>query len=288
MHIGPQQIAPSLLQAGLPAGDLAPVAGGSLPAFRLSRPGQAWFIKVLPDADMAAAEADGLSALAAGSARIPGVICQCPVTEGALLVLEWLNLAPVSAVDEEAFARALADLHRQSGPHFGWHRDNWIGRSPQYNRPQPDWAGFFRDQRLAPQLAGAMDAGLPGAVAGEVEWVMGNIHGWLDHEPRPTLVHGDLWLGNRAMAGARPALFDPAVYYGDPLVDMAMLHLFGQPGDAFWPVYRAENPVDLALFRRLRPLYDLYHWLNHFTLFGESYLTPLQRCCAVLRRELRG
>ncbi|MGB1221282.1 MAG: fructosamine kinase family protein [Alcanivoracaceae bacterium] len=288
MHLGPRQLQHSLARAGLPAGELTPVSGGSLPAFRLSRGGQAWFIKVVPDADMAAAEADGLHALAKAPVQVPEVVHQSAMADGALLVLQWLTLRPVVAADEEAFGRCLAALHRLTGPHYGWHRDNWIGQGRQHNCPADDWAVFFRDQRLAPQLRRARAAGLPADVAGEVEWAMQRIHAWLDHAPAPVLVHGDLWSGNRAMAGHRPALFDPAVYYGDPLVDLAMLHLFGGPGAAFWPAYTALNPVDGKRFRRVQPLYDLYHWLNHFTIFGDSYLTPIQRCCAALRRELRG
>ena len=288
MPIKPQQLHGALARAGLPTGQLAPVAGGSLPAFRLDGGDQAWFIKLLPDADMVAAEADGLAALARSTAVVPAVYGQCPIPGGSLLVLEWLELAQIRDDHEAAFACSLAALHDQRGDSFGWHLDNWIGAARQHNTPTAQWRAFYRDQRLAPQLRWACHAGLPEQVADEVRWVMQHLDAWLAEDPVPSLVHGDLWSGNRAVSNGQPALFDPAVYYGDPLVDLAMLHLFGSPGAAFWPAYEACRAVDRQQFSRRQPLYDLYHWLNHFTLFGESYLSAVRRCCATLRQELHG
>ena len=284
----PQHLHAALARAGLPGGQLTPVSGGSLPAFRLDARDQAWFIKLLPDRDMAAAEADGLAALARSTAVVPAVHGHCPIPGGSLLVLEWLDMAPIRDVHEAAFACCLAALHDQRGGSFGWHRDNWIGAARQHNTSAGQWLAFYRDQRLAPQLQWACLAGLPGQEADEVRWVMQHLDAWLAEDPVPSLVHGDLWSGNRAVSNGQPALFDPAVYYGDPRGDLAMLHRFGSPGAAFWPAYEARRAVDRQQFNRRQPLYDLYHWLNHFTVFGESYLGAVQRCCATLRRELYG
>jgi hypothetical protein len=34
-----------------------------------------------------------------------------------------------------------------------------------------------------------------------------------DHDPAPSLLHGDLWGGNDAAVGGQPVLYDPALYY---------------------------------------------------------------------------
>ena len=54
---------------------------------------------------------------------------------------------------DAALGSALAELHRTTAKAHGWHRDNTIGTTPQDNAWTDDWATFFRDRRIAPQLA---------------------------------------------------------------------------------------------------------------------------------------
>ena len=73
------------------------------------------------------------------------------------------------------------------------------------------------------------------------------------------------------VSGSRePAIFDPAVYYGDRETDIAMTRLFGGFGPRFYAAYQATWPLDQAAGTR-RTLYNLYHVLNHFNLFGGGY-----------------
>ncbi|MDX1802720.1 MAG: fructosamine kinase family protein [Alcanivorax sp.] len=48
-----------------------------------------------------------------------------------------------------------------------------------------------------------------------------------------------------------------------------MLNLFGHPPQAFYEGYPGGMPDSRQ--RRAWPVYDLYHWLNHFNLFGGHY-----------------
>ena len=94
----------------------------------------------------------------------------------------------------------------------------------------------------------------------------------------PSVLHGDLWAGNTAALGDQTAVvFDPAPYFGDPETDLAMLELFGGPlPEAFLMGY---GPMTVDRAKR-RPLYDLYHALNHLNLFGASYTSMVRRCLA--------
>lgn len=92
-----------------------------------------------------------------------------------------------------------------------------------------------------------------------------------DHDPLPSLLHGDLWSGNVAAdACGNPVLFDPATYYGDREADIAMSELFGRFDQRFYDAYQEAWPRDPGYDRR-RTLYNLYHVLNHFNLFGGGY-----------------
>jgi|GEM_PF-6840857 len=63
----------------------------------------------------------------------------------------------------------------------------------------------------------------------------------LAHKPVPSLLHGDLWGGNKGFCkkGGKvvPVIFDPAAYYGDREADVAMTYVFGGFNAAFYKGY---------------------------------------------------
>jgi len=82
-------------------------------------------------------------------------------------------------------------------------------------------------------------------------------------------------------------IFDPAVYYGDREADVAMTELFGGFPKRFYDAYREAWPLDPGYGTR-RTLYNLYHILNHFNLFGGGYAGQAQRMTEQLLAEVRG
>ena len=261
------------------------LGGGDTGAtFQVDLNGRPAFLKWLPDVDALDAEADGLAALAK-AIRVPEVLDHDDLAGGRALLLEWLPLAAPGEPFWPALGRALAALHGVEGERFGHHRDNWIGANPQYNRPDTDWPRFFVEQRLLPQLRWARDRGLEAAVGERLERVMARVPAWLAGlSVRPALVHGDLWRGNvGTLAGDRPVVFDPAVYYGHAEVDLAMLSLFGRVPEAFYRAY-GQNPRAADFQHRVR-LYNLYHLLNHFNLFGGGYAGAVADSATALLRD---
>jgi fructosamine-3-kinase len=223
------------------------------------------------------AEADGLVALGSTKAiRVPTVVARLASSDTSILVLEWLDIG--AARDDAAFGRALAALHRSTplrgpgGERYGWTRDNWIGGTPQHNQWTDDWCVFFREQRLAPQLALAGRQGAGGRIARDGDHLLVKLPTLLrNHGPEPSLLHGDLWAGNAAaLAGGEPVVFDPAVYAGDREADIAMTELFGGFGPDFYAAYNDAWPLERDYEIR-REVYNLYHVLNHLNLFGGGY-----------------
>jgi len=268
-------------------------ASGFGDAWSVDAGGRRHFVKIASQgrAEMIDCEADGLRALAGtGAIRVPRIVASGSTGSSAFLVLEWLDVAgPAQAM----LGRSLAQLHRAQppqGPHgerFGWHRDNWIGATLQVNTWSDDWCAFFRDQRLAPQLARAADNGHRGLQhpGGELLAALPTLLG--DHRPVPSLVHGDLWSGNAAtLRDGDGAVFDPAVYVGDREVDLAMIELFGGFDPGFRDAYEARWPLDDGYPLR-RDVYNCYHLLNHLNLFGSGYLSRVQSCIATLLAATR-
>lgn len=260
-------------------------------ALSVAGSGARYFVKHGPadTREMFEAEADGLAALAeTGAVRVPAVIALGSDDEGACLILEYLELSPLSsAQDGTRFGEALAELHQHTGERFGWTRNNFIGRNPQDNTQSENWAMFFARQRLAPQLARAKENGFDGDLQRHGRRLIERLAAmFLDYRPQPSLLHGDLWHGNAAMtADGQPALFDPAVYRGDREADLAIAELFGGFPPAFYSAYRHAWPLSDG-FETRKPLYALYHVLNHLNLFGHSYLREAERLTTRLDFEL--
>lgn len=261
-----------------------PVGGGCISRnLCVADGGRRYFVKVAADAgERFAAEADGLAALARCTALVvPRVIAQGQAGGDDFLVLEWLELA--DSDDDAPLGTALAALHDLACPRFGWPRDNFIGATPQANgatNDGNDWPGFFAERRLRPQLARAARNGAAQLPA-RAEALLAALPRLLGHAPRPVLLHGDLWHGNAGCARGRPALFDPAVYAGDGETDLAMAALFGGFSPRFFAAYHAHHPPAAGHETRRR-LYQLYHVLNHYNLFGGGYVRQAEALMAQL------
>jgi protein-ribulosamine 3-kinase len=234
------------------------------------------FVKVAPVQRWAMfeAEAAGLDELRrANAVRVPRVLGIAATETAVALALEWIDFGRGSHASETALGEQLAAQHRVSAHAFGWYRDNTIGSTPQANQWCDDWIGFFRERRLRPQLALAGANGFEGRLQARGEVLLSRLDRLLPapHEP-PCLLHGDLWGGNWGVdAQGAPVIFDPAVYFGDRVADIAMTRLFGGFGTSFYAAYEAAWPLPPDSERRIE-LYNLYHILNHLNLFGGGYL----------------
>ncbi|HHJ11630.1 MAG TPA: fructosamine kinase family protein [Chromatiales bacterium] len=220
--------------------------------------------------EMFEAEAEGLHELRKADAiRVPEPIATGVSGRNAWLVMEALPLG--ASPDPTRFGEQLARMHEYHAPHYGWHRDNTIGSTPQPNGWMDDWVAFLRERRLGFQLELARSRGLDPRTVAVGERLLESLPAFFDSPPAASLLHGDLWRGNvGGLPDGSPAIFDPAVYYGDAEADLAMTELFGGFGEPFFAAYRAVRPISPDYPTR-RTLYNLYHILNHYNLFGGGY-----------------
>ncbi len=253
-----------------------PVSGGDISdAWRVITRSGAIFLKSGPlqARDQFAAEAEGLLEIAAtNSVRVPAVLATGENDGGAFLALEWIQFEPANAEVEAQLGERLALMHACTQQNFGWHRANTIGLTPQHNPRTDNWVEFFREHRLGFQLQLARHNGFTGELQVRGAQLLKRLPGFFDEGgTEAALLHGDLWGGNWAGANGEAVVFDPAVYYGDREADIAMTHLFGGFGPAFYSAYEARWPKRDGYAER-QCLYQLYHVLNHLNLFGSGYL----------------
>lgn len=236
--------------------------------------------------DMFIAEAEGLNALASTETiRVPQPVCWGSGEDRAYIVMESIRMH--GAEDARQFGQQLAQMHLARQAQFGWHRGNTIGSTAQVNGWQDSWIEFWRHQRLGYQLILAKHKGIAPVVIDKGELVKDKFPAlFTGREVKPSPLHGDLWSGNWSSdAAGNAVIFDPAFYYGDHEADLAMMELFGSPGHGFQAAYREVFPIDPGYPVR-RDLYNLYHVLNHFNLFGGGYAGQAERLMDKLLAEL--
>jgi protein-ribulosamine 3-kinase len=267
--------------------DLLPVSGGCISeAWQVRTTEETVFVKLSTGLSpgMLAAEAEGLDELAkSGAIRVPEVI---RLTED-FLILEFIPAAINPPSDFwSKLGRQLANLHAYSQKIPGFHQDNFIGRSPQKNHSTANWKEFFWQSRLLPQWELAVQRGIPNTTKLLWQQLESRWPAPLEgSSPQASLLHGDLWSGNVLVSNnGEPVVIDPAVYYGDAEADLSLTYLFGGFSAAFYQAYHEIRPKSEGFARRQK-VYQLYHLLNHFNLFGNSYAQSVESCLGEITRQ---
>lgn len=227
-----------------------------------------------------ASEAAGLALLGSThTIRVPSVYAHhdTPAPQTSYILLEWIAPQQGTRQAYEQLGRDLAALHHCTAPQFGLQHNNYLGLMPQRNQQHADWSHFFAQQRLAVQAEIAQQQGyLPLERARRLHRLIEQIDRFLGgHAPPASLTHGDLWAGNLLFDAERnPVLIDPAVWYADREVELAYMSLFHGFPDVVEQSYCEQWPLP-AGWQERRPLYQLYHLLNHLNHFGEQYGTQV-------------
>ncbi|KPQ00200.1 fructosamine kinase family protein [Marinobacter sp. HL-58] len=240
-----------------------------------------------PFPDALLREAEGLALLAdtLGDAGVTAVrVPQVRSVSKQALVIP--RISPGRATEESMaqLGDGLARMHAVRQKHYGLETDNLIGLSRQTNGVSDDWGDFFLRKRLEVQVAMIRDRSVRGEFEAVLECRGEALTDFLnEHCAFPSLLHGDLWSGNALFDEQGPWLIDPAVYYGDREADIAMTELFGGFSQAFYQAYDRALPRTPA-YDTKRDIYNLYHTLNHFNLFGASYLGACRRNLETIRQ----
>lgn len=242
-------------------------------------------------ADALIREAEGLECLASAlqEAGVTGIgIPEVYRVDESGLEITAIEASVASDRAREMLGEGLARLHGLRQEAYGWGQDNYIGLSPQPNRWCRSWGEFFVRDRLGYQIARVRDTAQRARFQKVLEQHGDALLEWLDaHCEHPSLLHGDLWSGNVLFDSQRPWLIDPAVYCGDREADIAMTEMFGGFGRPFYDAYDSHYPRT-PVYNQKREVYNLYHYLNHYNLFGSGYLGGCQRGMAVIESIGKG
>ncbi len=220
-------------------------------------------------------EADQLEMLArSNTVRIPKVHGVGSSRDESFLILDYLEERPFDAHGAYCLGQQLARLHQWSEqPQFGLDFDNDLSTVTQPNSWQRRWSVFYAEQRIGWQLQLAAEKGLHyGPIDDAIAAIAERLH---DHQPQPSLLHGDLWPDNCANSSNGCFLYDPACYWGDRECDLAMLPLYGQLLPQIYDGYQSVWPLEKGFIER-QPIYQLYYLLNRAYLFGGEHIGTAQ------------
>ena len=206
---------------------------------------------------------------------IPEVIAYKNIKNIEILLIEWIDM---HNFDQKKLGKGLGELHfksAESNPKmFGFPVEGFIGTTDQKKGLEDNWIDCFLNLRIIPQLLSLKSRILDKEIINKVkEKIKSEL---LNHKPINALVHGDLWSGNAGMdKNGKGVIFDPASWWADNEVDIAMTKLFGGFRKEFYEEYHKIFPIKNGFEKRII-IYNFYHILNHANMFGGGYLKQVK------------
>jgi len=206
---------------------------------------------------------------------IPEVIAYKNIENIEILLIEWIDM---QNFDQTKLGKGLGELHLHSNEFnpkiFGYPVDGFIGTTDQKKGWENNWIDSFLNLRITPQLSILKSNVLDKETINKVkEKIKSEL---LNHKPINTLVHGDLWSGNVGIEkSGKGVIFDPASWWADNEVDIAMTKLVGGFRKEFYEEYHRIIPIKNGFEKRII-IYNFYHILNHANMFGGGYLKQVQ------------
>ncbi len=206
---------------------------------------------------------------------IPEVIAYKNIKNVEILLIEWLDM---HNFDQQKLGKGLGELHLKSAESnpkmFGFPVEGFIGTTDQKKGLEDNWIDCFLNLRIIPQILSLKSRILDKEIINKVkEKIKSEL---LNHKPINALVHGDLWSGNVGMdKNGKGVIFDPASWWADNEVDIAMTKLFGGFRKEFYEEYHRIFPIKNGFEKRII-IYNFYHILNHANMFGGGYLNQVE------------
>ncbi len=213
-----------------------------------------------------------------------------PAFDGSMLIMQKINGTTLESAELSArgrlvfqaeLAAAVAELHRHKAERFGP-----ATREQKHQR----WLDVF--EPMVKRVVEETRVALPSRSREVLDHIARHLPSWLDHEPTPTLIHGDLWANNILLDDAKPdeprilAFIDGHASFADPEYELAYLHLFGTGGKAFFDAYSHVHKIDRGYQRRCR-VYWLITMLRNTSRFGERYVPYCEKLASELRQMAR-
>lgn len=179
---------------------------------------------------------------------------------------------------QHLLSKEILKLHSINNKNYGFEFDSQIGGLKQNNSYSSNWINFFGEQRLNIifELINKTDS-MPKDINKLIEKLLRNLESRIPKNPKPSLLHGDLWGGNILFHNNNFAGFiDPGIYFGHNELELAYLTWFKYVDDTFLNIYSDTISLHNDYFE-YEPIYQIYFSLLNVFLWNRDYILDVNK-----------
>ena len=175
---------------------------------------------------------------------------------------------------------SIISIHSVKNQDYGFDFDTQIGGLKQINSKSKNWKEFYTDKRLS-YIFDLVNKNKPmdKSINTKIDLLIKKIDNFIPTNPRPSLLHGDLWEGNILFKNKKFVGFiDPGSFYGHNELEVSYLRWFNPKfiDNNFLDKYNDHIKVD-KYYLEYEPVYQLYYSLLNVYLWDRRYVEDVRR-----------
>ena len=178
------------------------------------------------------------------------------------------------------FLESIVKIHSVSNRQYGFGFNTQIGAIKQINNFENNWVYFYSNYRLNDILEIANKRiNLGKVINKKILLILNNMKNLIPSNPKPLLLHGELWEGNILFKKNKFVGFiDPGSFFGHSEMEVAYLRWFNSPfvDINFLDKYNDKILLDKD-YLNYEPIYQLYYALCNVALWDSSYIKEVKK-----------
>ena len=175
---------------------------------------------------------------------------------------------------------SIISIHSIKNQDYGFDFDTQIGGLKQINSKSKNWKEFYTDKRLS-YIFDLVNKNKPmdKSINTKIDLLIKKMDNFIPTNPRPSLLHGDLWEGNILFKNKKFVGFiDPGSFYGHNELEVSYLRWFNPKfiDNNFLNKYNDHIKID-KYYLEYEPVYQLYYSLLNVYLWDRRYVKDVRR-----------
>ena len=175
---------------------------------------------------------------------------------------------------------AIISIHSIKSENYGFGFDTQIGGLKQINSKSKNWKDFYTNKRLS-YIFDLINKNKPmdKSINTKIDLLIKKIDNFIPANPKPSLLHGDLWEGNILFKNKKFVGFiDPGSFYGHNELEVSYLRWFNPKfvDDNFLNKYNDHIKIDKN-YLEYEPIYQLYYSLLNVYLWDRWYIEDVRK-----------
>ena len=175
---------------------------------------------------------------------------------------------------------SIISIHSIKNQDYGFDFDTQIGGLKQINSKSKNWKEFYTDKRLS-YIFDLVNKNKPmdKSINTKIDLLIKKMDNFIPTNPRPSLLHGDLWEGNILFKNKKFVGFiDPGSFYGHNELEVSYLRWFNPKfiDNNFLDKYNDHIKVD-KYYLEYEPVYQLYYSLLNVYLWDRRYVEDVRK-----------